>query len=186
MARHRNGTRPQNRCAAKPLLALSRCSPIFPLSHAHSLVPRLMVGTARCGDLFGGRARASLANAQTRPAWATLGRHHRQTTGRDGGRAHLRARRQRSGRRVRHARGRVHDVRRAELGRRNPGAHLQPEHENDPRDQCAGCRAHRRHAGVFQGPEAQVSAGRGSPGRAHARQSRRVDGDAGGVRDAVA
>ena len=56
--------------------------------------------------------------------------------------------RQRRRRHLRHARRRRHHVGHARLGRRNPGAHLQPEDEEGHRHQRARRRADRRDAGV--------------------------------------
>ena len=102
------------------------------------------------------------------------------------GATHVRARRQRGRRRLRHARGDVDDVGRAVLGRRDAGAHLQPEDEEDHRDQRARRRADRRNRRVLSRPRDQVSAGGRAALRRHAGHARRAHHDAGGVRHALA
>src|SRR5882724_8671563 len=91
-----------------------------------------------------GRARRS-AHPEAPAARAPLGRDHRQAARRHGGRHDLPEGRQPRRRGVRHARRRHHHVGRALLGRRNPGADLQPRDQEGHRDQCSRRRAHRRH-----------------------------------------
>ena len=74
----------------------------------------------------------------------------------------------------------------ARLGRRDAGAHLQPEDEEGHRHQRARRRADRRDGRVLQVAGLQLSARVRSARRGDARHARRTDDDAGGVRDAVA
>ena len=78
--------------------------------------------------LLAGRLRARAGeDPEAAAARHALDGDHGQAARGDRGRAHVRARRQCSRRRLRDARGDLDDVGRALLGRRDAGAHLQPE-----------------------------------------------------------
>ena len=112
-----------------------------------------------------------------------MGGHDRQAPGRDRGGHDLRQGRQRRRRGLRHARGRLHHVRRPELGRRDPGPHLRSEDEQGRRPERPRGRAHRGDAGVLQVQGLRVPARvRGPLGR-HPRDPRRPPDHAGRIRD---
>ena len=131
------------------------------------------------------RARAG-EDAEAAAARLALDGDHRQAARGHRRRAHVRARRQRGRRRLRDARGDLDDVGRAVLGRRDAGAHLQPEDREDHRDQRARRRADRRDARVLPAKGLEVPAGGRAALRGDARHARRAHHDARRVRQALA
>src|SRR6266513_649709 len=131
---------------------------------------------------FAGRARGP-AHPEARPARAPLGRDHRQAARRHRRRHDFPEGRQPRRRRVRHARRRHDHVGRALLGRRNPGAHLQPADQEGHRDQRPRRRAHRRHAGLLPLERDALPARVRAARRHHPRHAGRPHDDARRVRE---
>ena len=125
-------------------------------------------------------------DAEAAAARLALDGDHRQAARGDRGCAHVRARRQRGRRRLRDAGRDLDDVGRAVLGRRDAGAHLQPEDGQDHCDQRPRRRTDRRDRGVLQGQGLQVPARGGAARGGDAGHARRAHHDALGIRHALA
>ncbi len=136
----------------------------------------LVVAHGRAGR--GHRPRAVAADGEARPPRPSLGGDHRQAARRHRRRARVREGRQRRGRRVRHARRRLHDVGHARLGRRDAGPRLRPPHEEGDRHQRPRRRADRGDAGLLQGEGSRLPAGVRAARRRDPGDSRRPHHDA--------
>ena len=127
------------------------------------------------------RPRPVAAHGQAGTPRPPLGGDHGQAARRHRRCFDLRQGRKRRGRRGGDARGHLHDVGHARLGRRDAGARVRPAHEEGNRAERPRRGAHRRDAGVLQVEEPQVRA-RERPARGrHAGDAGRPDRHARGV-----
>ena len=151
-----------------------------PSSHLFEALRRSCRDPGRAGHR--GRRSGRREDGKARPPRPPLDRDHGKAIGRHGRGDDVSEGRQRRRRRVRDARRRLHDVRRPELGRRDPGLDLQSEDREGRRTQRPGCRPVRRDPGILQVERVEISTGRRGARRRDARNARGIARHAGRVR----